>query len=85
MDSDYQYDMMFFLSYRFIPTNEKLITCYLSKKVNGEPLPCDYIPDFEIYKDKYKEPWKIFRETADETFYVFTKLTKKVIDKESIE
>ncbi|KAG8500475.1 hypothetical protein CXB51_002733 [Gossypium anomalum] len=64
MDSDYQYDMMFPLGYRFMPTNEELITCYLSKKVNGEPLPCDYIPDFEIYGDKDKEPWKMFGETS---------------------
>ncbi|MBA0750710.1 hypothetical protein Gogos_002101, partial [Gossypium gossypioides] len=46
------------LGYQFEPTNVELIQYYLLKKVNGEPLPYNFISKYKMYGDQGKEPWK---------------------------
>ncbi|GMI80152.1 hypothetical protein HRI_001684500 [Hibiscus trionum] len=65
------------VGFRFNPTEVQLIECYLTKKVKGEPLPCDVICDCEIYGGEDKDPWNIFGETSSKTFCIFSKLKKK--------
>ncbi|WCJ19442.1 NAC domain containing protein 2 [Euphorbia peplus] len=61
------------VGFRFVPTDEELISCYLFKKQNGEPLPSDVVKDSDLYSNK---PWKLFDKSVKQDFYVFAKLEK---------
>lgn len=42
--------------FRFVPTDEELVSYYLKKKVMGELLPSGVVADAEVYK---VEPWRL--------------------------
>jgi hypothetical protein len=63
------------VGFRFAPDDEELLVDFLQKKVRGEPLPHDWVVEYDIYGDK--EPWMIFDKTLKQIFFVFTKLKKK--------
>lgn len=42
--------------FRFHPTDEELINYYLKRKINGEEIELDIIPEVDIYKC---EPWEL--------------------------
>lgn len=44
--------------FRFRPTDEELVCCYLKNKIEGNSLPCDIIVECELYG--VKEPWEIW-------------------------
>ncbi|XP_062173472.1 NAC domain-containing protein 41-like [Alnus glutinosa] len=60
------------LGFRFMPTDEELISHYLVKKVKGEELSWDGIPDCDLYGEK--PPWEICGD--QEKVYFFTTLKK---------
>jgi hypothetical protein len=60
------------LGFRFMPTDEELISHYLVKKVKGEELSWDGIPDYDLYGEK--PPWEICGD--QEKVYFFTTLKK---------
>ncbi|XP_059451218.1 NAC domain-containing protein 41-like [Corylus avellana] len=65
------------LGFCFRPTDEELIFEYLLRKVRGEGLPWDGIPEFDIYGDK--APSQIFGDLGgreEEKYYLFTRIKK---------
>jgi hypothetical protein len=65
------------LGFRFRPTDEELIFEYLLRKVRGEELPWDGIPEFDLYGDK--APSQIFGDLGgreEEKYYLFTRIKK---------
>ncbi|XP_059451194.1 NAC domain-containing protein 83-like [Corylus avellana] len=65
------------LGFRFRPTDEELIFGYLLKKVRGEELPWNGIPEFDLYGDK--APSQIFGDLGgreEEKYYLFTRIKK---------
>ncbi|XP_062173473.1 NAC domain-containing protein 41-like [Alnus glutinosa] len=59
-------DAMLLLGFQFIPTDEELISHYLGKKVKGEELSWDGIPDCDLYGEK--SPWEICGDQEDKIF-----------------
>ncbi|CAN1844950.1 NAC domain containing protein 50 [Linum perenne] len=62
---------------RFNPTDEELVSYYLRSKVKGDPLPTDYIPEYNLYGDK--RPWELFPESAGkglDRVFAYTKVKK---------
>ncbi|KAK7336121.1 hypothetical protein VNO77_16654 [Canavalia gladiata] len=42
------------VGYRFHPSDDVLVSFYLKKKVFAQPLPCQLIPDYDVFQ---AEPW----------------------------
>lgn len=42
--------------FRFHPTDEELIICYLKRKINGRQIELEIIPEVDLYKC---EPWDL--------------------------
>ncbi|EEF36387.1 NAC domain-containing protein 53 [Ricinus communis] len=59
---------------RFNPTDDELISYYLSNKIKGIPLPLNLIVECDIYGDK--PPWEICHGRKQEECYFFTTLKK---------
>lgn len=42
--------------FRFHPTDEELVNYYLKRKINGQEIELDIIPEVDLYKC---EPWEL--------------------------
>lgn len=42
--------------FRFHPTDEELVNYYLKRKINGQEIELDIIPEIDLYKC---EPWEL--------------------------
>ncbi|XP_010551125.1 PREDICTED: NAC domain-containing protein 86 [Tarenaya hassleriana] len=58
--------------FRFHPTDEELVNYYLKRKINGEEIELDIIPEVDLYKC---EPWELadksFLPSRDPEWYFF--------------
>ncbi|XXG49708.1 hypothetical protein AAC387_Pa02g3810 [Persea americana] len=43
--------------FRFQPTDQELLVCYLRRKIHNLPLPCNVIKEIEL---RNHDPWEIF-------------------------
>lgn len=50
--------------FKFEPTDEELIKCYLLPKLNGMPLPCDIVTEKVVYGQN-STSWEIFDDQKD--------------------
>ncbi|KAK1380523.1 hypothetical protein POM88_027267 [Heracleum sosnowskyi] len=71
--------------FKFSPSDEVLLRCYLLPKLCGKKLPCNMVEEKEIYGSD-ANPWHLFNASStswidsskcEKTVYVFTRLTKK--------
>ncbi|PWZ05889.1 NAC domain-containing protein 86 [Zea mays] len=64
--------------FRFHPTDEELIICYLKRKINGRQIELEIIPEVDLYKC---EPWdlpeKSFLPSKDLEWYFFSPRDRK--------
>jgi No apical meristem (NAM) protein len=42
--------------FRFHPTDEELVNYYLKRKIHGQKIELDIIPEIDLYKS---EPWEL--------------------------
>ncbi|OMP00043.1 No apical meristem (NAM) protein [Corchorus capsularis] len=61
--------------FRFSPTGEVVLQCYLRDAINGQNLPSDIFTEADLYGDK--EPWKLFNPNHSHPYWVFTHLKMK--------
>ncbi|KAL3620349.1 hypothetical protein CASFOL_035261 [Castilleja foliolosa] len=63
--------------YRFVPTDDELITHYLAKKVNDEPIPVDDMYKVDLYSHPPNELAETYRKLGDGEWYFFTPRVRK--------
>ncbi|MFQ6646951.1 hypothetical protein Gotur_018923 [Gossypium turneri] len=65
------------VGFRFLPTKEEILCDYLQPFIKGDPIPSGVMEELDIYGEN-REPWNIFnQDSAEESFWVITKLKKK--------
>ncbi|KAL3620386.1 hypothetical protein CASFOL_035298 [Castilleja foliolosa] len=63
--------------YRFVPTDDELITHYLSKKVKNEPLPVADMREVKLYSHPPHELAGKYTQLGDKEWYFFTPRDRK--------
>lgn len=58
--------------FRFHPTDEELVNYYLKRKVQGQEIELDIIPEVDLYKC---EPWELAGEYSTYTYTFTTNIT----------
>ncbi|CAA7061512.1 unnamed protein product [Microthlaspi erraticum] len=64
--------------FRFHPTDEELITYYLKRKINGQEIELDIIPEVDLYKcEPWDLPGKSLLPSKDQEWYFFSPRDRK--------
>ncbi|KAK4486019.1 hypothetical protein RD792_008681 [Penstemon davidsonii] len=72
-----EYVKVFPPGYRFHPTDDELIIHYLKKKTMNEPIPCNKIPEVNIYKYNPQQLSEKFPPLEENIWYFFTPRDRK--------
>ncbi|KAL3620351.1 hypothetical protein CASFOL_035263 [Castilleja foliolosa] len=63
--------------YRFVPTDDELITHYLAKKANDEPIPVADMHNVDLYSQSPHELAGTYTQLGDKEWYFFTPRDRK--------
>ncbi|PRQ44643.1 putative transcription factor NAM family [Rosa chinensis] len=66
--------------FRFVPTDEVLILCYLRKKLLNEPLPINRIRHVNIYQYHPRDLTAMYDLLRESEWYYFTPITRKYVN-----